>query len=182
MAGGGAILLGAIAWRTHNRLVALDERCRSAFADVDALLKHRHSVLPNLVETVRGYMNHERGVITDVLNASVAAAHAVDVNMRGRSEGRLSQSINTLIASAENYPELIVSADFRTMRAELLDMENRITAARRYHNLTVNELNATARQFPGSLIAGMTRVGRREPFDLGLDRMLIDEPQAISFS
>ena len=174
-------MAGLFAFRTYKRLVALDERCKTAFADIDVLLKHRHSVLPNLVETVRGYMNHERGVISDVVRARAEAANAVRADGRARSEAKLTQSIHALIASAERYPELKVSADFRALRAELLDMENRITAARRFYNLATDEFNATARQFPGTLLAGVAGVGRRDPFDLGLDRVLIDEPQAISF-
>ena len=168
-------------WRAHDRLVALDERCNTAFADIDVHLKHRHDVIPNLVETVRGYAGHEQTVLTDVTRARAAAVRASGPETRLEAETQLGQSIVSALALSESYPELKASRHFRELRQELSDCEGRITAARRFHNLAVDEFNATLRQFPGTVVADRARLVRRKPFDLGLDRVLMDEPVAIKF-
>lgn len=178
---GGALIAAYVVSATHNQLMALDERCESAFADVDAQLKHRHNLIPNLVETVRGFAGHERDVLTEVTRARASALQAAAPNMRLEAETQLGQSITSLLSVVEKYPEIAASGHFRDLRTELSDAECRITAARRFFNLAVAEYNATLRQFPGNLIAGRTRLTRRKAFDLGIERVLIDEPVAISF-
>jgi len=180
-AGGGVLLAGAVAWSTYNRLVALDERCNTAFADVDVHLKHRHSLIPGLVETVRGLVGHEFAVLTEVTKARAGALRAAGPEMRLEAETQVGQSISSLLSVVERYPELQASAHFRDLRKELADAENRITASRRFYNLAVDEFNATLRQFPGNAIGAAVRLGRRKPFDLGVERVLIDEPVAIRF-
>lgn len=178
---GGIALVAYIASATHNRLMALDERCESAFADIDVQLKHRHNVIPALVETVRGFASHERGVLTEVTQARASALRATGPSNQIDAEIQLSQSVNTLLSVVEKYPEIQANSHFRDLRMELSDAENRITAARRFHNLAVSEFNATLRQFPGNLVGNAKHLGRRRPFDLGVERVLIDEPVAISF-
>ena len=168
-------------WNTHNRLVALDARCDTAFADVDVHLKHRHNLIPGLVETVRGYANHERDVLTAVTEARASAARAATPDLQMEAETQLGQSVNTILQIAERYPELQASSHFRELRQELTDAENRITAARRFHNLAIEEYNSTLRQFPGSFVANAKRLTTRRPFDLGIERVLLDEPVAIKF-
>jgi LemA protein len=170
-----------IALATHNRLVALDQRCETAFADVDVHLKHRQNLIPGLVETVRGFTKHENDILLGVTQARAAALQAVAPEMRLEAEKNLTQNINALIGMAERYPELKASTHFSDLRRELIDAENRITASRRFYNLAVGEYDATLRQFPGSTIARLFKMSERMPFDLGIERVLIDEPIAIKF-
>jgi LemA protein len=170
-----------VAWATHNRLVALDQRCETAFADVDVHLKHRQNLIPGLVETVRGFTKHEHEILLGVTEARAAALQAAAPEMRLEAEKNLTQNINALIGMAERYPELKASTHFTDLRRELIDAENRITASRRFYNLAVGEYDATLRQFPGSYIARLFKMNERMPFDLGIERVLIDEPVAIKF-
>jgi LemA protein len=170
-----------LVWSTYNRLMALDERCDTAFADVDVQLKHRHNLIPGLVETVRGYAGHERDVLTEVTRARASALQATSPEMRLKAETQFGQSIHSLLSIVEHYPDLQASTHFRDLRMELTDAENRITGARRFYNHAVDEFNATLRQFPGNMIGGAMRLGRRKPFDLGIERVLLDEPVAIRF-
>jgi LemA protein len=176
-----AIFVAVTAYATYNRLMALDERCDTAFADVDVLLKHRHNLIPPLVEIVKGFAGHEREVLTKVTEARASALRASAPEMRLEAETQLGQSINSLLSVVESYPELKASEHFRDLRNELTDAENRITAARRYFNLAVDEFNATLRQFPGNKIGSTARLSRRRRFDLGVERVLLDEPVAIAF-
>ena len=177
----GVAVAVAGSWLTFNRLMALDERCNTAFADVDVQLKHRHNLIPGLVETVRGYVGHEAAVLTEVTKARASALRASGPEMRLEAETQVGQSISSLLTIVERYPELQASSHFRDLRMELTDAENRITAARRYYNLAVDEFNATLRQFPGNVIGTAGRLGRRKAFDLGIERVLLDEPVAIRF-
>jgi LemA protein len=178
-------IAGLVALRclfTYNRLVALDQRCDTAFSDVDVQLKHRHNLIPGLVETVRGYAGHERGVLEEVTRARAGALQASGPDMRLNAETQLGQSINTILSVVEKYPELQASGHFRELRMELTDSENRITAARRFFNLAVDEYNATLRQFPANVIGSTLRLARRKTFDIGgVERVLLDEPVTIQF-
>jgi LemA protein len=166
---------------THNRLVALDQRCETAFADVDVHLKHRQNLIPGLVETVRGFAKHESEILIGVTQARAEALQAATPEMRLSAEKKLTQNITALIAMAERYPDLKASAHFAELRRELIDAENRITASRRFYNLAVGEYGATLRQFPGRYVARLFNMTIRMPFDLGVERVLIDEPVVIKF-
>ena len=170
-----------IGFRTHNRLVALDQRCDTAFADIDAHLKHRHNLIPPLVETVRAFTKHENDVLLGVTKARAAALQATTPEMQLNAEKNLTQNINALIGMAERYPELKASTHFSDLRRELVDAENRITASRRFYNLAVQEYVTTLRQFPDSTIGRLSKMNLRMPFDLGIERVLIDEPLALKF-
>lgn len=170
-----------VAWASHNRLVALDQRCETAFADIDVHLKHRQNLIPALVATVRGFTKHESDVLLGVTQARAEALRAVSPAMRLSAETNLTQNINALIGMAEHYPELKASSHFSDLRKELVDAENRITASRRFYNLAVGEYGATRRQFPASAIAKLCKMDIRMPFDLGIERVLIDEPAPIKF-
>jgi LemA protein len=170
-----------IAFRTHNRLVALDQRCDTAFGDIDVHLKHRHNLIPPLVETVRGFTKHESDILQGVTAARAEALRAASPEMRLSAEQNLTQNINALIGMAEHYPDLKASTHFSELRRELIDVENRVTASRRFYNLAVEEYGITLRQFPGSTIGRMFRMNMRTRFDLGIERVLIDEPLAIKF-
>ena len=170
-----------IAFRTHNRLVALDQRCETAFGDIDVHLKHRHSLIPPLVETVRGFTKHESDILLGVTEARAAALQAATPEMQLNAEKNLTQNINALIGMAERYPELKASTHFGDLRRELVDAENRITASRRFYNLAVEEYDTTLRQFPGSYIGHLFKMNVRMRFDLGIERVLIDEPLEFKF-
>jgi LemA protein len=170
-----------IAFTTHNRLVALDQRCDTAFGDIDVHLKHRHNLIPPLVETVRGFAKHESDILLGVTEARAEALQAASPEMRLSAEQNLTQNINALIGAAERYPELKASTHFSELRRELVDVENRVTASRRFYNLAVEEYATTLRQFPGSTIGRLSRMNVRTRFDLGIERVLIDEPLAVKF-
>lgn len=178
---GASVLAGLRVRSVYNRLVALDERCNTAFADIDVQLKHRHSVIPALVETVRGYAGHELEILQMVTAARSQALGAVEQNMRLDAEMQLGKVVGSLMSLVESYPDIAASGHFRGLRDDLTHVENRITAARRFYNLAVDEFNATLRQFPGNLISGYAHLGRRRHFDLGAERILLDEPVAVKF-
>lgn len=163
----------------YNRLVALDERCNTAFADVDVLMKHRHTLLPGLLETVKGYLAHEKQIFNALIDSRNKALEAQSNEVKLEAEAQLGQNIMSVVKAAENNPELKASSHFQNFRNELIDIENRVTASRRFYNVTVEEFNATARQFPGKQICDWFNIGRRQHFDLGAERMLVDEPVSI---
>lgn len=166
---------------TVNLLVALDQRCDTAFADIDVHLKHRHNLVPGLVEVVKGAAGHEKAIVLGVTEARAQALGAVAPAMKLKAEGNLSAQIGTLLSAVEKYPELRALPEFTNLRHELTDCENRITAARRFYNLAIEEYNIALRQFPGSHVAQKRRMNSRQGFDLGVERVIIDEPVAIAF-
>ena len=166
---------------TYNRLVALDQRCDTAFADIDAHLKHRQNLIPPLVETVRGFADHEKEILLGITTARASALQATGPEARLKAERNLTRQVSALIATAERYPDLRASSHFHALRDELIDAENRITASRRFFNLAVGEYDATLRQFPGSYVARVRKMNVRMPFDLGIERVLVDEPIRLNF-
>jgi LemA protein len=179
----GAVVLVPLllAYNGYNRIMALDGRCETAFADIDVHLKHRHNLIPGLVETVRGFAKHESKAIERVSSARAAALKAASPEMRLEAEQQLGQSINAVLNIAESYPDLKASSHFRELSLQLADAENRVTASRRFYNLAVEEYNIAIRQFPGSRIAHYRRLSARRPYDLGIERVILDEPVAIRF-
>ncbi len=165
---------------TTNMLVALDQRCETAFADIDVHLKHRHNLLPGLVQVVKGAAGHEKELVLGVAEARARALGAAAPGVRLKAEGNLTAQIGSLLAAAERHPELKALPEFANLRQQLTECENRITAARRFYNLAIEEYNVALRQFPGSFIAQKRRMDRRQAFDLGVERVLIDEPVAIA--
>jgi LemA protein len=139
---------------TYNRLVALSQGWKRAFADIDVQLKQRHDLVPNLVETVKGYAAHESGVFTKVTEARATAMRATGVAEKGAAESALSGALGNLLAVAENYPQLKANENFRQLQDELADLENKIAAARRFLNNAVAEYNASIQQFPAVMFAG----------------------------
>ncbi|MGL4404487.1 MAG: LemA family protein [Notoacmeibacter sp.] len=181
--GAGVLVAGVslFAIKSHNRLMALDERCNTAFADIDVLLKHRHSLIPGLVESVKAYVSHERELMLAVIAARAEAIKAMTPELKLKAEKNVTQTVNALISACDRNPELKASDHFREFRADLKDVENRVTASRRFYNLAVDEFNATVRQFPGSVIGAASRLARRQHFDLGTERVLLDEAVAFKF-
>jgi LemA protein len=178
-----ATLCAIVAFKTYtsttNTLVALDQRCETAFADIDVHLKHRSNLIPGLVSVVKSVAGHEKDLILGVTEARAKALAAAPA-MRLSAERNLSAQIGTLLSSVENYPEIRALPEFAQLRQQLIDCENRITAARRFHNLAIEEYNTNLRQFPGRWIAERHRMSSRHVYDLGVERVLIDEPVSIA--
>ncbi len=152
----------------YNKLVALDQRADQSFADIDVQLKQRHDLVPNLVETVKGYASHEKGTLEAVIAARSAATTATSVNDKVEAENMLSGALGRLFALTEAYPDLKASQNFLELQRELSDIENKLSAARRFFNNAVSEFNAVRRQFPTVLFAGMVGFAADKPFfDVG---------------
>ncbi|HEY0599695.1 LemA family protein [Brevundimonas sp.] len=168
----------------YNKLVALDQRADQSFADIDVQLKQRQDLIPNLVETVKGYATHERGTLDAVTAARAAAAGATSVNDKVQAENMLTGALGRLFAVAEAYPDLKANTNFQQLQSELSDIENKLAAARRFFNNAVSEFNAVRRQFPTVLFAGVVGFGSDKPFfDLGeADRATLSAaPPTVSF-
>jgi LemA protein len=139
----------------YNRLVAMRQAWKNALADIDVQLKQRHDLVPNLVETVKGYAAHESGVFEKVTAARASAMNAKSVADKGAAEGALSGALVNLMAVAENYPDLKANQNFLQLQGELSDIENKIAAARRFFNNAVAEYNTAIGQFPATVFAQM---------------------------
>jgi len=169
----------------YNKLVALDQRADQSFADIDVQLKQRQDLIPNLVETVKGYASHERGTLDAVTQARAAAAGATSVNDKVQAENMLTGALGRLFAVAEAYPDLKANTNYLELQRELSDIENKLAAARRFFNSAVSEFNAVRRQFPTVLFAGMVGFGADKPFfDVGEgDRVAMTAaPPKVSFT
>jgi len=179
------VLLLVFGVGAYNRLVGLDQRANQAFADIDVQLKQRQDLIPNLVETVKGYASHERGTLEAVIQARNQATQAASVNDKVQAENVLTGALGRLFALAEAYPDLKANTNFQQLQAELSDIENKLAAARRFFNNAVQEFNSVRRQFPTVLFAGMVGYGSDKPFfDVGEDsRAAMNEaPPQVSFN
>src|ERR1041384_2206067 len=172
-----AIVVLAIA--TYNGLVALRQRSMQAFADIDVQLKQRHDLVPNLVETVKGYAAHERGTRDEVVRARNAAMSAQGPGQVAAAENQLSGALGRLIALSEAYPDLKANANFPQLQTELSDLENKIAASRRFFNNAVQEYNTGIQQMPAALFAGTFGFTRKEFFDLGATRSEVETAPVV---
>src|SRR5712671_2567312 len=183
----GWIVLGVIVvfalWiiMIYNQLVAMRQRVGQAFADVDVQLKLRHDLIPNLVETVKGYAGHERGTLEAVIKARNSAVAAQGPAAQAAAENMLSGALRQLFALSESYPDLKANANFQQLQAELTDIENKIAAARRFFNNSVSEYNTGIQQFPAALFAGMFGFTTRTFFDLGDERKTVEQAPQVKF-
>lgn len=166
----------------YNRLVALRQAYKNAFADIDVQLKQRHDLVPNLVETVKGYAAHESGVLQKVTEARTAAMRAGSVQERSAAEGALSGALAQLFAVAESYPQLKANENFQQLQLELSDIENKIAAARRFFNNAVAEYNTATQQFPAVLFAGALGFAPADMFALdAAEKAAASQPPKVSF-
>jgi LemA protein len=183
----GWIILGVVVvvvlWviMIYNGLVSMRQRVGQAFADVDVQLKQRHDLIPNLVETVKGYAAHERGTLEAVIQARNAAVAAQGPAAQGAAENVLSGTLRQLFALSENYPDLKANANFQQLQAELTDIENKIAASRRFFNNSVSEYNTGIQQFPAALFAGIFGFTQRTFFDLGDERKTVEQAPQVKF-
>jgi LemA protein len=160
----GAIAIAVIA--VYNGLVRLRVQCDNAWADIDVQLKRRYDLVPNLVETVKGYAAHERKTLDDVVNARSRAMAAQGPAAKGEAEGMLTQALKSLFALAEAYPQLRAVESFTQLQGTLNQIEDAVQNARRYYNAVVRDLNTRIAQFPSNLVAGFFAFLPREFFEL----------------
>ena len=149
-----------------NRLITLKNRTKEAWSDIDVQLKRRYDLIPNLVETVKGYAAHEKEVFQKVTEARTRAMGAQTVKEKGEAENFLSSTLKTLFAVAENYPALRASENFSKLQDELTDTENKIEAARRFYNTNVRDLNIKIESFPSSIMAKMFGFEKMNLFEI----------------
>ncbi len=163
----------------YNGLVQLRVRCDSAWSDIDVQLKRRHDLIPNLVETVKGYATHEKSTFEDVAKFRSQAMQATTPGDKAVAENQLTGALKSLFAVAENYPELKASDEFTQLQGSLSQTEDTIQNARRYYNAVVRDLNTKIQSFPSNIIAGMFGFQPRQFFEVteAADR----EPVAVKF-
>jgi LemA protein len=160
------VIAGLWAVMTYNGLVSLRQRCRQAFSDIDVQLKQRHDLVPNLVETVKGYATHEKSTLEAVIKARNAAVSAQGPAAQAVAEGQLQNALRQIFVLAEAYPDLKANQGFQRLQAELADLENKIAASRRFFNNTAAEYNATRESFPAVLFAQSMGFSAQEFFNL----------------
>ena len=184
----GWVVLGIIvvfviwAISIYNSLVAMRQRTNQAFADIDVQLKQRHDLIPNLVETVKGYATHERGTLEAVVQARNAAMAAPGVEQKVAAENVLTGALRQLFALSESYPDLKANQNFQQLQAELSDIENKLAASRRFFNNAVQEYNTGIQQFPAVLLAGALGFAPKDFFDVGAEeRKVLDQAPQVKF-
>jgi len=160
------IVIGVMVAMIYNRLVALRQTCNQAWGDIDVQLKQRHDVVPNLVETVKGYASHESETLEAVIKARQTAIDASSLGDLAQAENLLTGALRQLFALSEAYPDLKANQNFLSLQNELADLENKIAAARRFFNNAVSEYNTAAEQFPAVLLANMFGFSQREFFEV----------------
>jgi len=175
-----AVIILWVIW-AYNRFVALTNRTEEAWSDIDVQLKRRYDLIPNLVETVKGYVKHEAGTLEKVTEARTKAMGAQTVGEHAAAENMLTGALKTLFAVAESYPDLKANTNFLELQRELSDTENKIQAARRFYNSVVQELQNALEQFPSNLIGSSFGFKTREFFSLGEGEGEARNPVRVSF-
>ena len=186
------VLAAIILWAVfaYNGFVALVNRTKEAWADIDVQLKRRYDLIPNLIEAVKGYAKHESGVFAAVTEARAKATQmhidpsnitAEQIVAMSGAEASLGASLGKLLAVAEAYPDLKANQNFLSLQAELADTENKIQASRRFYNGNVRDLNISIESFPGNIIAGMFSFAKQEFFELDEADAAAKEPVAVKF-
>jgi LemA protein len=178
---GVLVVLAIWIFTVYNGLVAMRQRVDQAFADIDVQLKQRHDLIPNLVETVKGYASHERGTLDDVVKARNAALTAQGPTQVAAAEGQLTSALRGLLALSEAYPDLKANTNFQQLQTELSDIENKLAAARRFFNNAVQEYNTGIQQLPAALFAASLGFSRKEFFDLGETRAQVEQVPTVKF-
>jgi LemA protein len=179
------IILGIIAvvvvWAivAYNGFIRLVNRTKEAWADIDVQLRRRYDLIPNLVETVKGYATHESSAFENVTKARAQALGAQSVHDKEVADNMVTSALKSIFAITEAYPDLKANQNFLSLQAELSDTENKIQAARRFYNSNVRDLNTAIEVFPGNIIAGMFNFGKQEFFELGNEAAR--EPVKVSF-
>ncbi|MBX4198571.1 LemA family protein [Candidatus Parcubacteria bacterium] len=165
----------------YNGFISLVNRTKEAWSDIDVQLKRRYDLIPNLVNSVKGYATHEREAFENVTKARSHAIGAQNVQERGKAEGELSGALKTLFAVAEAYPDLKANTNFLELQRELSDTENKIQAARRFYNGNVRDLNTKVESFPSNVIAGIFNFAKMEFFELEGGEEAARQPVEVKF-
>lgn len=175
------IIVLVVLWAVfaYNRFITLINRAKEAWSDIDVQLKRRYDLIPNLVETVKGYATHEREAFENVTKARAQSMQAGTPAAKGQAENMLSGALKSLFAVAEAYPDLKANQNFAQLQSELSDTENKIQAARRFYNGNVRDLNTSIEAFPSNLIANMFKFEPREFFEL--EEAAAKEPVKVNF-
>ncbi len=178
------ILVLLVVWviSLYNGLIKLRNRRQNAFADIDVQLRQRHDLVPQLVETVKGYASHEKELLLRVTEARTAALNAKTIDDKIVAEQQLTSALQGLKVQVEAYPDLKANINFLQLQEELSDIENKLAAARRFFNGATTEYNNAVESFPGNLVARNFGFKREVFFDLGEDtRRQMEEPPKINF-
>lgn len=165
----------------YNSLVKLRNNRENAFADIDVQLKQRHDLIPQLVSTVKRYAAHEKDTLERVINARNGAMGARTIDEKIKAENALSSALAGLKITLEAYPDLKANQNFLQLQEEIADLENKLSAVRRYFNSATKELNNAVETFPSNLIAGMFGFHKEIMFDLGTQRATLEEAPKIEF-
>jgi len=176
----GLVVLGALFfWMTYNGLVGGRNECKNAWSQVDVQLKRRYDLIPNLVETAKGYMKHEKDTLEAVIKARQMAIDASSVAEQAKAENMLTSTLRSLFAVSENYPDLKANQNMMALQEELTSTENRIGFARQHYNDSVMNYNNRVEMFPGNMVAGMFAFKKEEFFELEDEEQR--EPVKVSF-
>jgi LemA protein len=164
----GAVVIVVVFWliASYNGLVTLRMRAKEAWSDIDIQLKRRYDLIPNLIETVKGYASHESNVFQKVTEARVKAIATQGMSQKAQAENQLSEALKSLFAVSESYPDLKASANFLQLQTELTDTEDKIQASRRFYNANVRDLNIQVQVFPTNLIAKQLGFSEMELFEV----------------
>lgn len=179
----GLVVLAALLfWMTYNGLVTLKVRVEEAWSDITVQLKRRADLIPNLIETVKGYAAHEKEVFEKVTEARTAVMNATAQGPKATAaaENQFEGALKSLFAVSENYPQLRATENFQQLQAELVDTEDKIQASRRFYNGGVRDLNTKIEQFPSNLIASMFGFTKREFFEVA-DQASVEQPVQVKF-
>lgn len=176
-----AVILVAWVVSMYNSLVKLRNNRENAFADIDVQLKQRHDLIPQLVETVKGYAAHEKETLERVINARNGAMSAKTIDDKIVAENALSSALAGLKITLEAYPDLKANQNFLQLQEEIADLENKLSSVRRYFNSATREYNNAVETFPSNIMAGMFGFRKEVMFDLGEQRAVLEEAPKIKF-
>lgn len=175
------VLLALYVIVAYNGFVAKVNRAKEAWSDIDVQLKRRYDLIPNLIETVKGYAAHEKDVLENVTKARTAAISAQSVEDHAAAENMLTGALKSVFAVAEAYPQLRANENFLQLQKELADTEDKIQASRRFYNQNVMALNTTIEQFPGNIIASSFSFQKMDLFELAEADAAAREPVKVGF-
>jgi len=178
---GVAAVLAAWLIASYNGFITLVNRAKEAWSDIEVQMKRRYDLIPNLIETVKGYVAHEKQAFENVSNARAAAMGATSVADHAQAENMLTGALKSIFAIAEAYPDLKANTNFLELQRELSDTENKIQAARRFYNQNVMALNTGLEQFPGNIVGNMFKFEKREFFELDEAEAAARQPVAVKF-
>lgn len=178
-----AVLAAIVLWVifAYNGFVAMVNRAKEAWSDIEVQMKRRYDLIPNLVETVKGYATHEASTFDNVTKARTAAMGAQSIEDHAAAENMLTGALKSLFAVAEAYPDLKANTNFLELQKELANTEDKIQASRRFYNQNVMALNTGLEQFPGNVIGGMFSFKKMDLFELAENEQAARQPVAVSF-